>query len=474
MLLALALGAVALPGPEAWAGAISRASILYEGHRLQSALEAYRQAEQIPGAAKLALLRQGRTLLGRGQPEEAARTFRRLIDAGHASRQAMLGLVEALHRTGDPAELEVLRQELEIRPQDGEAWTLLVERAATAGEGPEEIRRRVNGVPRPEGNTAVAQRAEYLAAACLLGPDSTAGSAALRRALAGPDLEVRGLAADLLASVEGGGGPGTGVSMAGVLIGHGLVGPALAAVESVEPDGAMAAEALAISGYGLLQIGRVDEAEQAVRRALELTPDLRLGEFVMGSVLRARGDEEGAVKYLISAARREPPNPAMFAELANSLAALGDVGGAELAIRRAVDANPEDPDLRLAISRFYVDSQYRPSEVLDDAREAVRLSGRSPSALSTLGWALQLSGSPGEALEVLREAVSADPRSTLARYRLGSVHETLGQLDDATEQYLMVIELDGAGDLARRAQAALDEVREQESSVGDDKAPGVS
>jgi tetratricopeptide (TPR) repeat protein len=461
LLLILILGAVLLPGSAAWAGAVARGDLLLSQHRPASSLEAYRHAETLPGAAPVSLLREGRALLAREQWRDALGVFRRVVDRGLGGSEAAMGLAESYHQLGEvDTALTTLKMELERRPGNGAAWALLVERAAAAGMRPGDVDALLEGVGPPVVGAVDAQRTAYLWGACLVDPLSEEGRAALGMALTGPDPRVSALALELLSAAEIGDPAERGPAVARALMAQGMVGPALAVAERIDGGPDTRADALAIRGYGLMRIGRTREAEHLLREAMQLAPELRLAEFGLGMLLRTRGDEEEALDLLLRAASRHPPNPAIYAELANSLAALGDFGSAERAMRLAVEAAPEDAGVRLALVSFHVDSQYRPSTILEDAREAVRLSGRSAEALSALGWALQLSGQPREALEALLEARDRAPRVSQTRYRLGSVWESLGEIGEAEREYALAIELDGIGEVARRARAALSELEE--------------
>lgn len=446
-----------VPGSEGWAGAVGRGDRLAAEHRLRSAIQQYRQAAEHSAWASAAGVRLGQTYLRLGRYQEAVDLLRQAETAGSTGREVMLGLAAGLEGLGGTrSSLEVLRRELWLRPGQAGVWARLVERAASAGLAPSEIEDLLVGLPKPPLEAAGGQHASYLLAACVIGPESRDGRLALRSATLGPDAAAKVRALELLAAVEGSDPGGRAVAAARVLLAQGLVGPALACLEGAPGGGPTGAEALALRAYGLMKLGRLEDAWTVLRRSLELEPDLALGEHLMGVLLRRRGDAEEGVKWLQRAARWEPGNPAYLMELGKALAEVGDYGNAERILGMAVAAAPEDAGLRLAAARFHVDRQYRVESALPNAREAVRLMGRTAETLATLGWATHLVGKPGEAVDLLREAVARDPESALLRYRLGSVYEALGQLDRAREQYLMVWELDGSGDHWRRAQAALE------------------
>ncbi len=449
LLGALLVGLLALPGSEGWAGFVAEGDQLASEHRLLSALDRYGDAASFPFGGKVAHVRLGGVYLRRDQPGEAVQAFREAEGLGSAGRETLLGLAEALERAGNARSgLETLRKEMDRHPADGEAWGLLVERAARSGARPEEIRRLLGDIPKPVG-----QRVDYLSAACLLEPGSPEALSALRRAASGPDRKLADVALELLGADEQSGNASASKAV-GLLLGQGLIGPALDRLDrsaiATEADG------WALRAYALMLLKDSEGAERAARRSLELTPQGSLAGFVLGSILRGRGDAEGAVRGLRDVALRDPANPAVYLELANAIVDLGDYGDAEQFLSQATELVPEDGQLRLAVARFYVDRQYRVELALPQAEAAVRLSDRSAAALGTLGWALQLVGRAEDALDPLREAVSKDPESPPLRYRLGAVYERLGDKERAREQYLMVGELDGSGEEWKRARAALE------------------
>jgi tetratricopeptide (TPR) repeat protein len=462
-----------LPGSEGWAAAAARGSLLETGHRLRSAALEYRQVAEHPSGTIAGGLRLGRVYLQLERWQEAADVFRS-IDARRAGVEVSLGLATALDRLGETRSgLELLRRELLLRPNGVEVWIRLVELAASADLSPEEIRRLLDGIADPAVEGADQQRVSYLKATCVLDIESMEGMQMLARAASGPDGVTAGRALELLA-VVGEVASSTGfntsvdpqplastthlqpVALAKALLIQGLIGPALAYLAEIPREGAAGAEALALEGYGLMKLGRLDEAEVAIRRSLDLAPDQIPGQYLLGLLLLSRGEAVEAVRPLEKAMRRDPENPAILLKLGEALAEAGDLTNAGLAVEMAVQAAPEDADLRLAAARFYVDRQYRVDAALLHASEAVRLTGRSPDALATLGWAAHLSGDSQEALALLEESISVAPRSPLHRYRLASVLEALGQPERAREQFTMVWELDGSGEHWRRAQAALE------------------
>lgn len=456
LLLAMSLAFAMVPGSDGWAGAAARGDQFAAQHRLLSAIDAYQQAVLRPGGDPAARARLGDVYLRRGQWQDAIKSYRLAEVGGEDNQEVLLSLATAEDKSGDlQASLTTLRRELSFRPDDADAWTRLVERAAQSGMSSSEISRALAGAPAPAASPDALQKVLFLQGACLFGPDSESGGDALRRAETGPDQAIGAKAAELIDAARQGQGSETEMYIANAFLAQGLLGPALESLQKAQGTPSEA-ERQALLGYVQMQTGHMDLAAAALQRSQQLDPNLQTGQFMMGSFLRKKGDAVAAAKLLEKAARQKPPNPAIYAELANALIDIGDYGTAEQALHLATQAAPDDGALQLQVAAFYVDRQFRIDRALPEAEAAVRMLGGSPASLSTLAWALHLSGRSKDALGPMREAVAKDPESPLLRYRLGSIYEELGQQPEAREQYLMVRELDYEGAFWKRAKEALD------------------
>ncbi len=124
---------------------------------------------------------------------------------------------------------------------------------------------------------------------------------------------------------------------------HGA-GNAAAAAEVCEMalrlDGSCA-EAHNNHGAALKTLGRLDQAEQSLRRAVALRPGYLEALGNLGNVLKLRGDAAGAVDCYRQVLERQPDNATVCSNLGNALLALGHVEQAaecyDLALRQAPD-----------------------------------------------------------------------------------------------------------------------------------------
>ncbi|HSH13309.1 MAG TPA: tetratricopeptide repeat protein, partial [Desulfurivibrionaceae bacterium] len=115
-------------------------------------------------------------------------------------------------------------------------------------------------------------------------------------------------------------------------------------------------------------------------------------------------------------------SPATFALEAESFFQAGKLGQAEESYRQAIEANPTDPGLYVALARVLVFSgQYQAAET--EARNALLINPDLPTARAVLGWALDFQGSERliEAEAEIQAAISSDPNSAVAQAYLAEV-----------------------------------------------------
>jgi tetratricopeptide (TPR) repeat protein len=126
-------------------------------------------------------------------------------------------------------------------------------------------------------------------------------------------------------------------------------------------------------------------------------------------------------------------SPATFALEAESFFQAGKLGQAEQSYRQAIETNPQDADLYVALARVLVFAeQWQAAET--QARNALLINPDSPAAHAVLGWALDFQGKDRlvEAEAELRTALAADPNSALAQAYLAEVLMDVRQLAPAT------------------------------------------
>jgi Flp pilus assembly protein TadD len=129
------------------------------------------------------------------------------------------------------------------------------------------------------------------------------------------------------------------------------------ALLAVNPDHA---EAMNFLGYYYAEQGiRLDEAEQLVRRALELKP--RSGHVLdsLGWVLFRRGEHRRAVEVLEQADALAGPDATILEHLGDAYRAARRLGDAAQAYRRALASVPDEPPLEQGKRRAAIEQKLR-------------------------------------------------------------------------------------------------------------------
>ncbi len=193
------------------------------------------------------------------------------------------------------------------------------------------------------------------------------------------------------------------------------------------------------------ELGDPDGAEAAYREALGVEPGSALALFRLGSLALRRGRIADAVELLKSALDRAPQAGAVRAALAQALNASGDRERAREVLGTGMDARLPavgDP-IHFRMTERDVSSP-RLLERGRAAREAGRLREaerwyrdllgvrpRDPLVLAELGAVLHAGGQSEEAERLFRDAVALDPDQALARFGLGLVATAAGDLSGA-------------------------------------------
>lgn len=262
-------------------------------------------------------------------------------------------------------------------------------------------------------------------------------------------------------------------------------------------------------GQALSRRGRYAEARDALVKAVRLEAELAPAQRILGQILLALGDLEGALAALRRAVAIEPRDRSVHVALARAYSRLGAHDEAESASQRArrLKARGGFPDPLLAqyVEARGASSRHRLNRARQaigrkDFDEAIELLGQLSTSLPQeadvphlLGLALQGAGRESDAVEAWRHALSLHPTHVrthvawanllrdqghldraLAHYRaareitpydpsllaaIGGTHERAGQLEEAVAAYRLLVELEPEVALVRtRLEKLLEEL----------------
>ncbi len=152
--------------------------------------------------------------------------------------------------------------------------------------------------------------------------------------------------------------------------------------------------------------GKLKEAEENTRKAIELNPNFIMAHSNLGSILKDLGKLKEAELSTRKAIEINPNYANAHANLGSILQDLGKLKEAELSTRKAIHINPDFAE-----------------------------------AYSNLGNILRVLGKLKEAELSTRKAIHINPDFAEAYSNLGNILRVLGKLDDAINHYKKAIEL---------------------------------
>jgi predicted CXXCH cytochrome family protein len=189
-----------------------------------------------------------------------------------------------------------------------------------------------------------------------------------------------------------------------------------------------------------LQQGRLDQAEQALRQAISLNPDLPTAHNLLGITRLRKGDSQGAEAAFREAIRLQPDLAEARTNLGNLLAASGNFPQAIFHLRIAIADDPNNVE-----AHFDLGEALAASGAFDAAREqfeaALRLNPNHARAHTDLGRLLSMKGFPDNAAIHYRQATEIDPSLPDAHYYLGSALAETRDSIEAERQFRRAIEL---------------------------------
>jgi tetratricopeptide (TPR) repeat protein len=172
------------------------------------------------------------------------------------------------------------------------------------------------------------------------------------------------------------------------------------------------ADAWAYLGEARQQIG--EDGIDNLDTALQLDPETIAGNTLMALYWQRQQRYDLALIYIHSAARLDPLNPALQAEIGNTLGLLGNLTSAESHYLRAVDLAPNNPTYWQLLANFYIRHEL-------NLHEAVILAPDDPTSLDAMAQIYLLMESPHIARRFLERALASDSGYAPAHLHMGLV-----------------------------------------------------
>jgi tetratricopeptide (TPR) repeat protein len=210
-------------------------------------------------------------------------------------------------------------------------------------------------------------------------------------------------------------------------------GPGVACLQRAVQEEPRFAEVWSNLGFGLRELGRLDEAADALHRAVALKPALADAWNLLGLVEQARGDHAAALERFARAIESRPDFAVAWMNRANSEHAMGRGPEALRGYERALAIEPRLVDAHLNAAHVHAAAGDR-AAAIERFRAALRVNPREARAHLGLAHSLFLTGGSGS-LEHFQEALRWGDDSVTAHIMTAGALFAAGRFDEGWREY---------------------------------------
>ncbi len=188
-------------------------------------------------------------------------------------------------------------------------------------------------------------------------------------------------------------------------------------------------------------LGRYDQAERFLTKALGMNPDCPRTNYALALTLQKQRKTEAAIEYYERTIANDPNLAEPLANLGGIYIENGRHGKAVSLLKTALDINPE-----LASGYRYLGLAYLNSGECDQAitelRKAIAIDPNVSSAHINLGTAYTKAGKLNEGIAAYKRALTIGPQDARAHTGLGVAYEKKQMLDKAISHHKKAIDID--------------------------------
>lgn len=197
--------------------------------------------------------------------------------------------------------------------------------------------------------------------------------------------------------------------------------------------------ALCNLGFGLIHLGKDQEAIAPLRRAIQLEPTYLNAHMNLGSALYTLGEADGAASEFQEALRLSPRHPGALKgqELAAEMKKKLEL--AILAGEESLRTQPGDIDLRCKLGEMYAKKGDTTSAIAHYER-AFSQKQNAPSILQDLAFLYVKAGRHEEALALLKRLSMLAPGSPDTYYNMACIHARLGEVEMSVRLLVIAVQ----------------------------------
>ena len=227
----------------------------------------------------------------------------------------------------------------------------------------------------------------------------------------------------------------------------------------------------------LRRAGKTDAAVEVLEQLAETHGDLPIVHMTLGDMMRQVKDYEAAVGAYTRALELfgEPGPDQWFIFYARAISheRQDEWPEAEADFRRALELNPEQPQVLNYLGYSLVEKQQKLDEALDMIERAVAARPDSGYIVDSLGWVLYRLGRYEEAVGHMERAAELMPTDPVVNDHLGDVYWAVGRTLEARFQWKRALSFYGTAEtsddvdpdrIRRKLEVGLDQVLEEEGA----------
>ena len=233
-------------------------------------------------------------------------------------------------------------------------------------------------------------------------------------------------------------------------------------------------------GLNLADLDRQEEAVTHLKALLDQDPDDMRAYLALGGVYAAKENFRAAAEIYDQAVARldkpETSNWNIFYQRGIAYERLKEWPRAEPNFRKALELQPDQPQVLNYLGYSWVDMDMNLEEGLDMIRKAVELRPSDGYIVDSLGWAYYKLGRFDEAVTELERAVSLKPDDPILNDHLGDAYWRVGRKLEATFQWSHARDMKPEPDVLAQVQKKLAEglpPQEDKKAAGTPTAPAA-
>jgi tetratricopeptide (TPR) repeat protein len=193
-------------------------------------------------------------------------------------------------------------------------------------------------------------------------------------------------------------------------------------------------------GAALQKQGKLDQAIEQYKSALQFDPNYAQAHINLGDALSGQAKFDAAVPHMETALRLQPNNGDFHLMYANLLQRIGHDDEAALHFETGTRLKPNSPDAHYTYAEFLA-SRGKGDDCISELRRTVQLKPNYPDAELGLADALFAKGALEEAKAHYLAALRVDPKQTAAYNNLGKLYLSQGQISQAVVQFSEALRL---------------------------------